>query len=186
MKRLQSERELALACARGDRNAQAELYSEYASGLLALCLRYTGDREEARDIMHDSMIKAFDNIGSFRYSGAGSLEAWLRRIGVNTAVDSLRRKYRIQAISLDQAFEDNIPEPDSEAVETIPADVLQRMVCSLPAVRRTVFNMYCIDGFSHKDVAKALGITEKGSASILAKARASLKKAIREYLHSEL
>ena len=185
MKRFLSERELAQACAHKDHNAQAELYSDYASGLYALCLRYTGDREDARDIMHDSMIKAFENIGSFRYTGDGSLEAWLRRIGVNTAVDCLRRKHRIQEVSLERTFEDNLPEPDAEAVETIPAGVLQRMIASLPAARRTVFNMYCIDGFSHREIAKALGISEKGSASVLAKARAGLKRAICDYLNEE-
>lgn len=177
-----SESELARACAGGDRNAQAQLYSQYASGLYRLCLRYMGDAEEARDIMHDSMIRVFDGIAKFRYAGSGSLGAWISRIGVNAAVDSLRRQQKIQRIPLDRTFEDHFPEPDAGDVEMIPANVLQQMIASLPVERRTVFNMYCIDGFSHKDIAKALNISEKGSASVLAKARAGLKKAISDYL----
>lgn len=177
-----SERELASLCAAKDKKAQGELYDRYAGRLFTLCFRYVGDREEAQDLMHDSMIKAMDSMGAFRYNGEGSLYAWLQRLTVNVTIDRLREMSKLRMVSLDSTMETGCPEPDEEAVDSIPAQVMLDMIAALPDVRRTVFNMYCIDGFSHKDIAAAIGITEKGSASILAKARAQLRNAINDYL----
>ena len=181
-----TEQELVLGCARKERDAQGELYSRYAAGLYALCLRYIENREEARDLMHDAMIKAMDNFKSFRYAGEGSVWAWMSRVTVNMAVDRLKENSRVRQIPFDDvsgAEIENALEPDAESVRAVPDDVLDEMIAGLPPVKRTVFNMYCIDGFSHKDIAKALGISERGSTSILAKARASLKKALTDYLN---
>ena len=181
-----TEQELALGCARKERDAQGELYTRYAAGLYALCLRYIENREDARDLMHDAMIKAMDNFKSFRYAGSGSVWAWISRITVNMAVDRLKENSRFRQISLDEvsgAEIENALEPDAESVRAVSDDVLDEMIAGLPPVKRTIFNMYCIDGFSHKDIAKALGISERGSTSILAKARASLKKALTDYLN---
>lgn len=181
-----TEQELALGCARKEREAQGELYSRYAAGLYALCLRYIENREEARDLMHDAMIKAMDNFRSFRYAGDGSVWAWMSRITVNLAVDRLKENSRFRQVPLELVSGDEIEsalEPDADAVRKIPDGVLDEMIAGLPAVKRTVFNMYCIDGFSHKDIAKALGISERGSTSILAKARATLKRALTDYLN---
>ena len=183
-----SEQDLALGCVRKERDAQGELYARYAAGLYALCLRYIENREDARDLMHDAMIKAMDNFKSFRYVGEGSIWAWLSRITVNTAIDRLKENSRFRKIPFDLVSGDEIEnalEPDAESVRSIPDDVLDEMIAGLPPVKRTVFNMYCIDGFSHKDIAKALGITERGSTSILAKARASLKMALTVYLNKK-
>jgi len=181
-----TEQELALGCARKERDAQGELYARYAAGLYALCLRYIENREDARDLMHDAMIKAMDNFRSFRYAGEGSIWAWMSRITVNMAVDRLKENSRFRQIPFDEvsgAEIENALEPDAESVRAVPDDVLDAMIAELPPVKRTVFNMYCIDGFSHKDIAKALGISERGSTSILAKARASLKKVLTDYLN---
>lgn len=181
-----TEQELALGCARKERDAQGELYARYAAGLYALCLRYIENREDARDLMHDAMIKAMDNFRSFRYAGEGSIWAWMSRITVNMAVDRLKENSRFRHIPFDEvsgAEVENALEPDAESVRAVPDNVLDEMIAGLPPVKRTVFNMYCIDGFSHKDIAKALGISERGSTSILAKARASLKKVLTDYLN---
>ncbi len=181
-----TEQELALGCARKERDAQGELYARYAAGLYALCLRYIENREDARDLMHDAMIKAMDNFRSFRYAGEGSIWAWMSRITVNMAVDRLKENSRFRHIPFDEvsgAEVENALEPDAESVRAVPDDVLDEMIAGLPPVKRTVFNMYCIDGFSHKDIAKALGISERGSTSILAKARATLKKVLTDYLN---
>ena len=181
-----TEQELALGCARKERDAQGELYARYAAGLYALCLRYIENREDARDLMHDAMIKAMDNFRSFRYAGEGSIWAWMSRITVNMAVDRLKENSRLRHIPFDEvsgAEIENALEPDAESVRAVPDDVLDEMIAGLPPVKRTVFNMYCIDGFSHKDIAKALGISERGSTSILAKARASLKNVLTDYLN---
>jgi len=180
-----TEQELALGCVRNDRDAQAELYTRYSSRLYAICLRYIEDREEARDLMHDCMIKAMDNFKSFRYVSEGSLYAWLSRITVNMAINRLKESSRFRQIPFEQVSGDeldNALEPDAESVRKIPDDVLDKLIAELPPVRRTVFNMYCIDGYSHRDIALALGITERTSTSVLAKARASLKKALMNYI----
>ena len=181
-----TEQELAIGCARSDRDAQAELYTRYAGGLYALCLRYIEDKEEARDLMHDTMIKAMDNFKSFRYAGEGSINAWISRIAVNMAIDRLKESSRFRQIPLEQVSGDEIEnalEPDVENVRSVPDDVLDEIIASLSPVKRTVFNMYCIDGFSHKEIAGKLGITERGSTSIMAKARANVKNALMSYLN---
>ena len=180
-----TEQELALGCVRNDRDAQGELYARYSSRLYAICLRYIEDREEARDLMHDCMIKAMDNFKSFRYVSDGSLYAWLSRITVNMAINRLKESSRFRQIPFEQVSGDeleNALEPDAESVRKIPDGVLDKLIAELPPVRRTVFNMYCIDGYSHHDIARALGITERTSTSVLAKARASLKKALMNYI----
>lgn len=180
-----TEQELAWGCVRNDRDAQGELYARYSSRLYAICLRYIEDREEARDLMHDCMIKAMDNFKSFRYVSEGSLYAWLSRITVNMAINRLKESSRFRQIPFEQVSGDELEialEPDAESVRKIPDGVLDKLIAELPPVRRTVFNMYCIDGYSHHDIARALGITERTSTSVLAKARASLKKALMNYI----
>ena len=181
-----TEQELALGCARSDRDAQAELYTRYAAGTYALCLRYVEDREEARDLMHDAMIKAMDNFKSFKYAGEGSINAWISRIAVNMAIDRLKESSRFRQIPIElvsgSEIEDAL-EPDAEQVEQIPDGVLDEMIAELPPIRRTIFNMYFVDGFTHKEIAGKLGITERGSTSMMAKARASIKKALLNYLN---
>ena len=181
-----TEQELALGCARSDRDAQSELYTRYAAGIYALCLRYIEDAEEARDLMHDAMIKAMDNFKSFKYAGEGSINAWISRIAVNMAIDRLKESSRFRQIPIElvsgSEIEDAL-EPDAGQVEQIPDGVLDEMIAELPPIRRTIFNMYFVDGFSHKEIAAKLGITERGSTSMMAKARASIKKALLNYLN---
>ena len=180
-----SEKELVSGCIRKDRDAQGELYARYASRLYTLCLRYIEDTEEARDLMHDSMIKALDNIKSFRNDSEGSLYVWLRKITLNMVFDTLRQNNRFREISLELISDDdlqNVEDSDDEPAQEIPESVFKQVITTLTPVRRAVFNMYYIDGFSHKEIAKALDITERGSTSILAKARASVRKAITDYL----
>ena len=180
-----SEKELVSGCIRKDRDAQGELYSRYASRLYTLCLRYVEDAEQARDLMHDSMIKALDNIKSFRNENDGSLYVWLRKITLNMVFDALRQNTRFREISLELISDDEIQsvgETDDEPAQEIPENVFKQAMSALTPVRRAVFNMYYIDGFSHKEIAKALDITERGSTSILAKARTSVRKAITDYL----
>ena len=180
-----SEKELVSGCIRKDRDAQGELYARYASRLYTLCLRYLEDSEEARDLMHDAMIKALDNIKSLRNDNVGSLYVWLRKITLNLVFDRLRQHNRFREIPLELVGDDEIQgveETADEPAQEIPESVFRQAMSALSPVRRAVFNMYYIDGFSHKEIAKALDITERGSTSILAKARASVRKAITDYL----
>ncbi len=180
-----SEKELVSGCIRKDRDAQGELYARYASRLYTLCLRYIEDTEQARDLMHDSIIKALDNIRSFRNDRDGSLYVWLRKITLNLIFDTLRQNTRFREISIELVSDgelQSVEETDDEPAQEIPESVFKQVISTLTPVRRAVFNMYYIDGFSHKEIAKALDITERGSTSILAKARASVRKAITDYL----
>ena len=180
-----SEKDIVAGCIRKDRNAQGELYARYASRLYTLCFRYLEDTEEARDLMHDSIIKALDNIKSFRNENDGSLYVWLRKITLNMVFDTLRQNTRFREISIELVSDDDlqsVEEADEEPAQEIPENVFKQAMSALTPVRRAVFNMYYIDGFSHKEIAKALDITERGSTSILAKARASVRKAITDYL----
>ena len=174
------EKDLAWRCAKGDRSAQKELYNRYAAKLSALCSRYASGAEEGRDLMHDTMAKAFDKMGKYRYKGEGSLYSWLSRMAVNLCIDRLRKEGRLGVPVSEEAITD-IEDPPAEEVRSIPLPALQAMVASLPDSKRVIFNMFCVDGFSHREIARQLGITERTSSSTLARARKMLARKINEY-----
>ena len=178
------EQELARYCSQRDRLAENELYRRYAVRVDALCRRYLGDEEDAKDLMLETLIQALDRIDTYKYSGKGSLYAWISRIAVNKAINHITRQ-RWRTVRLDLWAYDNIPEPTEDEMDTVPKEKLQEWIAGLPDLRRAVFNMYCIDGYSHKEIAKMLGISEKGSASVLVKARRQLKEKIRDYLKEQ-
>ncbi len=178
------EQELARLCSRHDQLAEEALYTRYAARIYTLCRRYIGDNDEAKDLMQDTLIQALDRIQSFQFSGKGSLYAWIRRIAINKAINQLKRR-RWRIVSLDFREQDMMAEPTGEEMEAIPQEKLLEWIAGLPDVRRTVFNLYCIDGYSHKEIGEVLGISEKGSAGILAKARKQLKEKIRQYLKEQ-
>jgi len=177
-----SEQQIAELCLQKSPEGQRELYTRYAERLYALLCRYCPSSDDAKDMMHDCLIKALGKMESFTYRGKGSLYAWLSRMAVNMALDRIR-KSKLKFLSLDlMPAKDNIPEPEPQEMLKIPKQALLDMISSLPEMRRMVFNMYCIDEYSHKDIAQMLGITEKGSAGTLAKARAQLKAMIADYI----
>ena len=174
------EQALARYCSQGDRMAEEELYSRYAARVFTLCRRYSDNPDDAKDLMQESLIQALDKIATYKYSGKGSLYGWISRIAINRALNQIRRK-RWRTVSLDLR-EDTVPDPTEEEMATIPQEKLLEWIAKLPDVRKAVFNLYCIDGYSHKAIAEMLGISEKGSAGMLAKARKQLKEEINRYL----
>ena len=178
------EKDLARYCSQKDRMAEEELYRRYAVRVNALCRRYVGDEEEAKDLMLETLNQALDRIDSYKYTGKGSLYGWISRIAINKAIDQIRRR-RWRRVPLDLWVQDNIPEPTEEEVETIPKEKLREWIAGLTDMRRAVFNLYCLDGYSHQEIGKMLGITERGSTSILAKARKQLKDRIKHYLKEQ-
>ena len=178
---IDTERNLAALCTQGGPAAEKELYLRYAAKIHAVCRRYSDSADDALDLMHDAFIKAYDKLPGFRYSGEGSLYAWLRRLTVNLALDRLRRK-RLRLVPLDERGVDAAPDPPDEAMAALPLEKMLDLVASLPPERKAVFNLYCLDGWSHREIADRLGITEKGSASLLAQARKQLKEKIKDYL----
>jgi RNA polymerase sigma-70 factor (ECF subfamily) len=172
-----SPERLAAACKDGDKAAQKRLFDALAPKMMALCLRYMGNREDAEDVLQEGFITLFTKLDS--YEGTGSFEGWARRIFVNTALMHLRRT---DALGLS----DDISE--ARTVFTEEATPLQKMgykelmllIESLPADARTVFNMYVIEGYSHKEIASQLGCTEATSRSKLQRARLRLQEMIKE------
>ena len=175
------EQALAGYCCKGDTKAEDELYRRYAARVYTLCRRYCSDAAEAEDLMHDALIQALDKIGTFHYTGSGSLYSWIRRIAVNKAVNHLTR-HRWRMVPLERLGRDTAEELTESDMEAVPQEKLLELISRLQEARRTVLNLYCIDGYSHREIGEMLGISEKGSAGILAKARKQLKEAIRTYL----
>ena len=180
------ERILAEGCRRGEETARRALYESFAGRLLGICLRYAGDRTTAEDLMHDAFLKIYGAFDRFAYRGPGSLRAWIERITVNVALEWPRSRNRLTSLPLDEGrAQEPVAEPDPGQVARIPRDVLVRFVAGLPDGYRTVFNLYCIEGYSHREIARMLGINEKSSSSQLFRARALLARRIREYEKSQ-
>jgi RNA polymerase sigma-70 factor (ECF subfamily) len=179
-----TEQELAIRCARGDDEARKELYMTYSSRLLSLCRRYADNAAEAEDMMQDAFIKIFSVIGRFVWTRPGSLYSWMARVALNQAFDSARKRRRLAGGMMDIEVLPDVPsdEPDYDEAAAVPFDELQKMIAALPEGCQTIFKLYCIDGLSHKEIASLLDIKEKSSSSGLARARATLARAIRKYL----
>jgi len=170
-------KEIIDGCKRGDRAAQRKLYDILSPKMFALCIRYMGDRAAAEDILQDGFVTLFTKIGT--YAETGSFEGWARRIFVNTALMSLRKKDALgESDDLDSArcLSSDVP----TQIQDIGYKELMRMVSSLPAGYRTVFNMYVVEGYSHNDIAAALGISSATSRSQLQRARMLLQDKIRK------
>lgn len=178
------EQTLAGYCSRKDRMAEDELYRRYAVRLYTLCRRYLGNEYDARDLMLETLLRALDRINTFKYTGEGSLYAWISRIAINKALNRVRRQ-NWRMVSVDFSTQDNIPEPAVEELAEIPGEKLMEWISQLPDMRRAVFNLYCIEGYSHREIGEMLGISEKSSTSTLAKARKELKEKIHQYLKEQ-
>ena len=167
------EHDLIAGCKREEMWARKELYERYASAMLSLCTRYTGDKDEARDLLQDGFYKIFTKIGD--YSGTGSFEGWMKRIFITTALEQLRKKRLLPIIS---EYEESIEDNDTSVFDKLSADDLHRCVSELPDGFRTVFNLYAVEGYSHAEIAKMLQIKEVTSRSQFMRARQILQKNI--------
>ncbi len=160
------------------------MYDRFASPLLAICIRYMGSRDEAEDVLHDAFLKIFDKLDRFEFRSDAELGGWVRRVTVNHCLDLLRKR-RLKSVSLDDLPDLPEEEPDSGEVRKIPPAVLMKMISDLPEGYRTVFNLFCMEGWSHRDIGLKLGIGEKSSSSQYSRARALLAKKIKEYLNGQ-
>ena len=178
------EQTLARYCSERDRMAEDELYRRYAARVYTLCRRYIPDEDDAKDLMMETLLQALEKIGTYKYAGKGSLYGWIGRIAINKALNQLRRR-RWKMVRMDLWVRDYIAEPTEDEMVTIPTEKVREWIAELPDLRRTVFNLHCIDGYSHKDIGRMLGISETASTSILAKARKRLKEKIKQYLKEQ-
>jgi RNA polymerase sigma factor (sigma-70 family) len=167
-----SQEELIKGCKRRERNAQKSLYDTFSSKMYALCCRYVKDSMEAEDVLVTAFTKILERID--QYKGEGSFEGWIRRIVVNEALTYLRRN-RSMYIETDLAAADYQPDYQNLS-DHLEAEDLLSMIQELPAGYRIVFNLYAIDGYSHKEIATQLNISENTSKSQLSRARVYLQK----------
>lgn len=165
------ESELIDGCRRNDRIAQQTVYEQMAGKMLSLCCRYVKDRMQAEDVLVTSFTKVFEKIDQFK--GDGSFEGWVRKIVVNESLSYLR-KNKSMYLETDLAAADREPDLNSLSNQ-LEADDLMRLVTELPPGYRIVFNMFALDGFTHKEIADELGINENTSKSQLSRARSYLQ-----------
>jgi RNA polymerase sigma-70 factor (ECF subfamily) len=168
------ERLLIEGCIRGESKAQKKMYELHAPAMMSLCQRYTGNRETARDLMHDGFIKMFTKIRS--YSGAGSFKGWMRRIYVTTALEYLRRKDALRFSTEIEDVKHKVADAGLSAFEQLSANELLNCIAHLPAGYRTIFNLHAIEGYTHVEIAGELGISEGTSRSQYARARRMLRE----------
>ncbi len=164
-------------CQRRDPNAQKELYEIFKGSMFGICLRYAGDYNDAQDILQDGFLKVFEKVHQFQFKG--SFNGWIRKIMINTALERFRSKY--QMINID----DNIKEVDRKESSDVSTELivkeLFKIVQELSPKYRMVFNLYAIEGYSHKEISKMLNISEGTSKSNLSRARVILQQKIKNY-----
>ena len=166
-------------CLKGSRRDQELLYRRHASKLYSVCLQYSGNDEEARDILQEGFIKIFENLVNYKYEG--SFDGWIRRIIVNTALEKYRRNHNLRRVDdIDQIPEPDA-DPDTEDYAGMQAVDLPAIIRELPPKYRMVFNLYAIEGYSHKEIGKMLNISEGTSKSNLSRARTILQRRVGSY-----
>ena len=165
-----SDKDLIQGCISGDRKMQELLYKKFASKMYGVCLRYANNNDDAKDLLQE----IFKNLEKFR--GEGSFEGWIRRIFVNTSIEHFRKKVKMYNVS--EVQENTVEDTDLTILDTLAAKDIISLVNELSPGYKTVFNMHVIEGFSHKEIADMLGITEGTSKSQLARAKGVLKKSL--------
>ena len=167
-----NEKELIAGCLNGKRPYQKALYEHFAGKMFTICLRYAKERTQAEDFLQEGFIKVFGKLK--QYSGGGSFDGWVRRIMVNTALEHLRnQRTMVEEAPLDDDFEIS---SSANILEGLAAEEIINLIQDLPLGYKLVFNLYVLEGYSHKEIAKELGITEGTSKSQLNRARAILQK----------
>lgn len=164
--------ELILNCQKKDRKAQELLYRSYATILYGICLKYSNSKAEAEDNLHDSFMTIYEKIGQFK--NKGSFEGWMKRITVNTVLQKYRKVEHLNVVT--ENTEEEITVDD--AYSDISLQTLLNFIRELPDKYRATFNLYVLDGYSHKDISKIMGTTIGTSKSNLARARILLKEKI--------
>ncbi|MBP6090557.1 MAG: RNA polymerase sigma factor [Crocinitomicaceae bacterium] len=172
MHRQENEIDLIAKCIQRDRKACAELYALYSGWLYAVCLRYVTDKDEAKDILQDAFVLIFNNLK--QYSGTHSFKGWMKKITVNTALGSFRKKNA--AVLKEAKNMDDVVMIDTTLIDALNVEEITYFLSKLSPGRKQIFSAYYIEGFSHKEIAEQLGISEGTSKSQLHDAKKELKK----------
>jgi RNA polymerase sigma-70 factor (ECF subfamily) len=174
-----SESDLIKGCIAGDRRMQEELYRRFSPKMYAVCLRYANNADDAQDLLQEGFIKVYRNLHRFR--AEGSFEGWIRRVFVNTSIEHFRKKSTKLSMVTDKE-ENTIEDADITALHKLAEKDIINIIQELSPGYRTVFNLYVVEGYSHKEIGELLGISEGTSKSQLARAKGVLQKRISQYL----
>jgi RNA polymerase sigma factor (sigma-70 family) len=172
-----TEQKAIEGCKKQDRISQKYLFDNYSDGMLMVCLRYVKHLPDAEELMLNGFFSFYKSIDKFIYNGQGSIGGWLKKIMVNECLMFLRKKEGLKITDEGHAAEIGA---DDGMIGRMNANEIFQLVMNLPAGYRTVFNMFVIEGYSHKEIAKLLGISEGTSKSQLNKARGMLQKVVKE------
>jgi RNA polymerase sigma-70 factor (ECF subfamily) len=170
-----TDQELAQGCLKGKREAQKALFDQYAGKMMSVCRRYFSDREEAADVLQDGFIKVFERI--HQWQGSGPLGGWIRTVIVNTALTHIRsnKKWK-DTVDIEDVHE--IDNSDLSGLEKMQADDILELIERMPTGYKTVFNLFAIEGYGHKEIGEMLGISENTSKTQFLKSKEWLKKTL--------
>ena len=169
-------KDIIKGCLDGNRRDQELLYRRHSAKLYAVSLQYSGNDEEAQDILQEGFIKIFENLHNYRHQG--SFEGWIRRIIVNTALEKFRNRHNLYRVDDIDTINEPEAEPDTDDFAGLQAVDLLFLIRELPPKYRMVFNLYAIEGYSHKEIGEMLNISEGTSKSNLSRARSILQKRV--------
>ncbi|MFI5185463.1 MAG: RNA polymerase sigma factor [Chitinophagales bacterium] len=173
-----SESDLIQGCLEDNRRMQEELYRRFSPRMYGVCLRYAGNVEEAEDILQEGFIKVYKKLHSFR--AEGSFEGWIRRIFVNTAIEHFRRKTYQQPIT--EQHESNVEGNYLSVLDDLAEKDILKLIQELSPGYRTVFNLYVVEGYTHKEIGDLLNISEGTSKSQLSRAKVVLQDLVKKFL----
>lgn len=176
--------ELINNCKKGNRQAQEQLYRDYSRILFGICLKYSRNKTEAEDSLHDSFMTIYSKIDQFKHQG--SFEGWIKRITINTVLQKYRKEEKLTVISENTEEEEEIT--DDTSYLDLDLNTLLGYIQELPNKYRLTFNLYVLDGYSHKEISEMLGTSLGTSKSNLARARGILKEKIennKAWIHME-
>ena len=168
-------------CRNGSTRAQHKLFKYFYSSVMSVCMRYAGSTDEAADMLNEGFLKVFSNLQ--KYENSGSFEAWLKRVVCNAAVD-YRRRYdkNVELLDIEEVQDSHLSDYSvNDAISRISSNEIVGLIQQLPPVTRVVFNMFVFEGFSHREIAQQLNISENTSAWHVNQARSRLKETLKTF-----
>jgi RNA polymerase sigma factor (sigma-70 family) len=168
-----SEQDLILKCCQGDRMSQKQIYQNYAGKMMVVALRYLKSTQSAEDVLQDAFIKVFTKLDTFK--GDSKLETWISRIVINTALNAIKKPLWVEQLA---EYSEGFVQQDELVLSNFHWQDLISYIQALPAGCQAVFNLYAIEGYTHKEIAKMLGISESTSKSQYARAKSLLRRII--------
>ena len=173
---LSQETQLVAACRKGDTRAQQKLYEQFHPMVLGVCLRYATDRQQAKDFMNQAYLRVFQKLDQYR--GEAQLGGWIKRVTVSVCLNAVRQKRHQMYEELDTV--DTTPVQMPEAMNRLALEDIIAMIQSLPELPRTVFNLFTVEQYTHREIAQELGISESNSRYYLRQARLRLQELVKQ------